>query len=254
LEGHSGGGCIVHRLSANAGKLVLACFMICGFSAQPSLEMSLSTESAGSSTASPAEIVASRFPSPDATSPTVPATFSTARVMPMEHWEVFNQSILSSSVTANPLWPTDGQFTEPAVSETAQEPVAALGAAKPEPKAQTPVPVPRRGTARSDNVLNDAQIASIKRRLRLTAEQEQMWPAVEAALRKIVYTKGAMNPAAHVASQNGARMAYIDPGSAEIQQLKYAALPLILRLNDEQKREVKMLAYVMGLESLASQF
>jgi hypothetical protein len=43
-------------------------------------------------------------------------------------------------------------------------------------------------------VLNDAQIASLKQRLKLTAEQERMWPAVEAALRKIVYTKNAMNP------------------------------------------------------------
>ena len=43
-------------------------------------------------------------------------------------------------------------------------------------------------------MLNDAQIASIKQRLKLTAEQERMWPAVEAALRKIVYTKNAMNP------------------------------------------------------------
>src|SRR5258708_30015756 len=36
-------------------------------------------------------------------------------------------------------------------------------------------------------MLNDAQIASIKTRLHLTADQEQMWPAVEAALRNIAY-------------------------------------------------------------------
>jgi hypothetical protein len=39
-----------------------------------------------------------------------------------------------------------------------------------------------------------------------------------------------------------------------VQQLKYAALPLIMRLNDDQKREVKSMAYVMGLESVASSF
>lgn len=249
----------MHHLSANAGKLVLACFMTCGFSAQPSLEMSLDTGFERSLTPSPpmpspAEIVASRFPSPEPESPTTPATFSTASVMPMERWEVFNQGILSSSTIASPSWPVPGESTEPAVTETAQEPVGGAEPAKIEPKGQSSVPAPRRVTARSDNVLNDAQIASIKRRLHLTAEQEQMWPAVEAALRKIVYTKTAMNAAAHVASSSGSRMAYIDPGSAEIQQLKYAALPLIMRLNDEQKREVKMLAYVMGLESLASQF
>ena len=38
-------------------------------------------------------------------------------------------------------------------------------------------------------MLNDAQIASIKTRLHLTADQEQMWPAVEAALRNIAYTR-----------------------------------------------------------------
>jgi hypothetical protein len=47
---------------------------------------------------------------------------------------------------------------------------------------------------------------------------------------------------------------YIDTNSAEVQQLKSAALPLIMRLNDEQKREVKSMAYVMGLESVASLF
>jgi hypothetical protein len=107
-------------------------------------------------------------------------------------------------------------------------------------------------TGRSNNVLNDAQIASLKRRLNLTAEQERMWPAVEAALRKIVYTKTAMNPHPRGAQSNGTP--YIDPASAEVQQLKAAAVPLIQRLNGEQKREVKMLAYVMGLESVASQF
>ena len=38
-------------------------------------------------------------------------------------------------------------------------------------------------------VLNDAQIASIKQRLHLTQDQEEMWPAVEAALRNLAYTR-----------------------------------------------------------------
>jgi hypothetical protein len=88
----------------------------------------------------------------------------------------------------------------------------------------------------------------------LTPEQEKMWPAVEAALRKIVYTKNAMSPGVPAAQPGGERMAYIDPTSADVQQLKYAALPLIKRLNDDQRREVKMMAYVMGLAELASQF
>ena len=87
----------------------------------------------------------------------------------------------------------------------------------------------------------------LEQRLNLTPEQEKMWPAVEAALRKIVYTKNAMSPRVPAAQPDGERMAYIDPTSADVQQLKYAALPLIKRLNDDQRREVKMMAYVMGL-------
>jgi hypothetical protein len=251
----------VHHLFANAGKLVLACVIICGFTAQPSLEMSLSAGSAESSTSSPAEIVASRFPSSDATLPVIPATFSTASVMPIEQWEAFNQGTLASPVTADPAWPIAVETTEPPISEPAhaseptQQPAAISEPVKPEPpKAQTANAAPRQVKGRSNSVLNDAQIASIKKRLNLTAEQAKMWPAVETALRKIVYTKNAMDPQGHSAQVAGARTAYVDPDSTEIQQLKYAALPLIMRLNDEQKREVKMLAYVMGLESVASQF
>jgi len=212
--------------------------------------------------ASPAEIVAFRFPSADATSPSKPVTFSTASVMPVEHWERLDVDALSGIATADPPWPATAE-AQPAATETAEAPIseptgeaATVGeTAKPEPsKAQAPSALPRRVTSRSSNVLNDAQIASIKRRLKLTNEQEQMWPAVEAALRKIVYTKNAMNPQTHAAQSSGSPTAYIDPSSTEVRQLKSAALPLIMRLNDEQKREVKMLAYVMGLEAVASQF
>src|SRR5262249_28152721 len=147
--------------------------------------------------------------------------------------------------------PTVSEITEPLISPSA----ALAETAKPEPpKAQAASAPARRVTIRSSNVLNDAQIASIRQRLKLTVEQERMWPAVEAALRKIVYTKNAMNPQTHGAQSSGAAAAYIDPSSPEVHQLKSAALPLIMRLNEEQKREVKMLAYVMGLEAVASQF
>ena len=241
------GGPIVHRIIANVGKVVLACLIVCGFTAQPSLEMSLNAGPAQSSTSSPADIVAWRFPSEEDI-PVIPATFSTASVMPIEHWETFNQGALSSTVTADPAWPTALEATDPPSSEQRVDTV------KPEPpKGQAANAAPRRAKARSSNVLNDAQIASIKRRLNLTAEQARMWPAVEDALRKIVYTKSAMDPQGH-AQAGGTRTTYIDPDSTEIQQLKSAALPLIMRLNDEQKREVKMLAYVMGLESVTSLF
>ncbi len=47
----------------------------------------------------------------------------------------------------------------------------------------------RHASNRPGYMLDDAQIASIKERLHLTPDQEQMWPAVEAALRNIAYTR-----------------------------------------------------------------
>jgi hypothetical protein len=143
---------------------------------------------------------------------------------------------------------------------------ATVEAAKPAPKVATiPLPVarpaqapsaravqvahaaPKPAAARSSNVLNNAQIASIRKRLQLTPDQEEMWPAVEAALRNISYKKGVTG-----SPQAGSQMAYVDPDSDEVQQLKSVAFPLIMRMNDDQKREVKMLAHVMGLTSVAS--
>ena len=101
-------------------------------------------------------------------------------------------------------------------------------------------------------VLNDAQIASIKGRLQLAPKQERMWPAVEAALRKISYTKDAV--AQNRSIQDDDRIAYIDLDSPEVQRLKSVALPLIMSLSADQKREVKSLAHVMGLDGAAASF
>jgi hypothetical protein len=281
------GGAEVHHVFAKAGIFALAFLIMLVFAAMASLGVSLSAvslrstvpsrstvSSPGENVAStPAEIVASRFPFADAALPVQPAAFSTASVMPVERWERFDQDALSGVATsgvatsgvatsgvatAEPPWPTAAEgraaieTTEPPISESTGE-SAATGETAP-PKAQAASAPARRVTSRSSNVLNDAQIASVKQRLKLTAEQERMWPAVEAALRKIVYTKNAMNPQTRTAQPSGSPTAYIDPSSAEVRQLKSAALPLIMRLNDEQKREVKMLAYVMGLEAVVSQF
>ena len=101
-------------------------------------------------------------------------------------------------------------------------------------------------------VLNDAQIASIKGRLQLTHEQERMWPAVEAALRNISYVKDAV--AQNRTAREGDQIAYIDLDSPEVQRLKSVALPLIIHLSEDQKREVKSLAHVMGLDGVAAAF
>jgi hypothetical protein len=116
----------------------------------------------------------------------------------------------------------------------------ATSAAKPHPAPE------HRQAKRPGSLLSDAQIADIKRRLHLTPDQEQMWPAVAAALRNIgtesereVHLRG-----------TGA----IDPDSPQVQDLKSAAIPLLMSFSDEQKDEVRNLAHRMGLDQLASEF
>jgi hypothetical protein len=99
--------------------------------------------------------------------------------------------------------------------------------------------------SRPGYLLDDAQLAGIKRRLHLTPDQEQMWPAVESALRQIAFAKG------HDPHRRGGSL---DPNSAEVQDLKSAAIPLLMSFSSEQKDEVRNLAHVMGLDQLASQF
>ena len=101
-------------------------------------------------------------------------------------------------------------------------------------------------------MLNDAQIASIKTRLHLTPDQEQMWPAVEAALRNIAYTRS-REARRHGAPAN-TQLASADAEGVDVRDLKSAAIPLIMSFNSEQKDEVRNLAHVMGLDQLATQF
>ena len=101
-------------------------------------------------------------------------------------------------------------------------------------------------------VLNDAQIASIKSRLHLSPDQEQMWPAVEAALRSIAYSKS-RDGRRKGGGATSAEVASLDPYGPEVQGLKSAAFPLIMSFSDEQRSEVRSIAHVMGLDQLASQ-
>jgi hypothetical protein len=139
-----------------------------------------------------------------------------------------------------------------APAAAAPPPAPPTAAAKP----QTPAAPARHVSSRPGSVLNYAQIASIKKRLNLTPDQEPLWPAVETALRNVSYVGKAREiKVASLGNGTGAGpMTYIDTNSAEVQQLKSAALPLIMRLNDEQKLQVKSMIYIMGLESVASLF
>jgi hypothetical protein len=124
--------------------------------------------------------------------------------------------------------------------------------AEPKPATQVAADTASRHANRPGFMLNDAQIASIKQRLHLTADQEGMWPAVEAALRNVAYARArdAHHPGAPA---NAVQLASADPDSVEVQGLKSAAVPLIMSFSDEQRQEVRSLAHVMGLDKLASE-
>lgn len=132
----------------------------------------------------------------------------------------------------------------PKLNEPAAAPAMAAPAveAAPKPKAVNK-PQPQKNYA----LLSDAQIAGIKERLKLSSSQESYWPAVETALRGIarkIHATRQGNPAVSAAQ--------IDPDSEEVQQLKSAAMPLLFQLREDQKREVRSLARLIGLEKVAA--
>lgn len=123
-------------------------------------------------------------------------------------------------------------------------PVAVAPAPQPKPKAAAkPQPQPQKNYA----LLSDVQIAGIKDRLKLSASQESYWPPVETALRAVARKIHA----GRQANPNAAGVP-IDPESAEVQQLKSAAMPLLFQLREDQKSEVRSLARIIGLEKVAA--
>ncbi|WOH50189.1 hypothetical protein [Bradyrhizobium sp. sBnM-33] len=118
--------------------------------------------------------------------------------------------------------------------------------------APAPAPVKSKAAAKSQPqknyaLLSDGQIAGIKDRLKLTASQESYWPPVETALRAVarkIHAGRQANP--------NATGVPIDPDSAEVQQLKSAAMPLLFQLREDQKSEVRSLARIIGLEKVAA--
>jgi hypothetical protein len=127
--------------------------------------------------------------------------------------------------------------------EVAPSAATAVPAAQPPKPKAVAKPQPQKNYA----LLSDAQIAGIKDRLKLSASQEYYWPPVETALRAVarkIHAGRQANP--------NATGVPIDPESAEVQQLKSAAMPLLFQLREDQKSEVRSLARIIGLEKVAA--
>ena len=132
------------------------------------------------------------------------------------------------------------------------KPDVKIASVAPKPETKNATAESARNANRHVFVLNDAQIASIKSRLHLSPDQEQMWPAVEAALRSIAYSKS-RDGRRKGGGATSTEVASLDPYGPEVQGLKSAAFPLIMSFSDEQRSEVRSIAHVMGLDQLASQ-
>jgi hypothetical protein len=138
--------------------------------------------------------------------------------------------------------PADLGLPKEVAPAASMAPAASSPMAPPKPKAVAK-PQPQKSYA----LLSDGQIAGIKDRLKLSASQESYWPPVENALRAVarkIHAGRQANP--------NAPGVPIDPDSAEVQQLKSAAMPLLFQLREDQKSEVRSLARVIGLEKVAA--
>jgi len=188
-----------------------------------------------------------------------PANPSSADPSP-PHSSVPPQLVTASVQTAAPAEAT--AYAAPSTDEPAEP---AMPTARPESASAAPTlakraiqpPHPAGPASPSNAVLNNAQIASIRERLKLTSYQDQLWPPVESALRDISWHQGHADAGGRKVASNTVSNAHggtIDPNSVPVQRLKSAAFPLIMSLSDDQKQEVRTMVRLMGLENLASQF
>jgi LTXXQ motif family protein len=108
-------------------------------------------------------------------------------------------------------------------------------------------------SAEDVSALTDARVAGLKAGLKLTADQEKHWPAVERAIRDAAkerfdrFSARRAAPAAADPIERLRQRADMMSGRANtLKRLADAAAPLYQSLDDGQKRRFVMLARVMG--------
>jgi hypothetical protein len=179
------------------------------------------------------------------------ASFALASFDPAPSQAEFNAPLRQAFAAQNPADVAPPRTAAPqAVAPQTVVPQAVAPAAMPQAPLAQPVPklAARPAPQKSYALLSDAQIAGIKERLNLSSDQQSYWPAVESALRAVARKIQATRQADPHATGTP-----IDPDSDEVQQLKSAAMPLLFQLREDQKREVRSLARLIGLEKVAAQ-
>ena len=169
-----------------------------------------------------------------------------ARFVPQIPAELFNPQSLAQpvarSIATPPLRPTQSEATG------SVPPAAAVPLPKKRIAHEKKPELPKSNRYESAS----SELARIKATLKLTPSQERYWPPVEAALRDILTQIGYESDPSHgtKATAYAATSTQIDP--AQVQRLTSAAMPLIMTFDEAQKREVRRLARIMGLENVAS--
>jgi hypothetical protein len=106
---------------------------------------------------------------------------------------------------------------------------------QPSAPTRSPPPTQSLGPPQPANaVFSDAQIFSIRDRLKLTRDQEPLWQPVAMSLREIVWNR----------SRGG--KAQLDTGS--LLRFQEAATPFLATLNARQRTELQSLASIIGLK------
>jgi hypothetical protein len=175
-----------------------------------------------------------------------PAEWSEASAAPLRAFASADGTL--TLFNPEPTYPVAQQEGPPPVEQAAKS-TAAVQVASAAPinlasVSSKPAAAPAKPVRRSNAVLNEAQIASIKRRLNLTPDQERYWPAVAAQLRKMEYKKDK--------SGQGTQTASVDMSKVDVEGLKSAGFPLVMSFSDDQRRELNSLTHLLGLENVMS--
>lgn len=107
--------------------------------------------------------------------------------------------------------------------------------------------------ATSELVMSSTHVARLKSVLKLTAQQQQHWPAVEHAFREISQAQEAGAPQGIVQGIKH-RVTSIALNTLALRRLATAAHPLIRTLTDEQKQDAMSFVRSTGLASVAAAF
>jgi hypothetical protein len=180
------------------------------------------------------------------------ASYALAAFDPAPSQAEFNEPLRQAFAAQNPADVAPRITAPQAIGPQIVAPQAVTPAAMPQAplasKSEVPKLAAKPAPQKSYALLSDAQITGIKERLNLSPDQQSYWPAVESALRAVARKIHATRQA-----DPHATGAPIDPDSEEVQQLKSAAMPLLFQLREDQKREVRSLARLIGLEKVAAQ-